>query len=822
MRRFRLLSFFIIVSALASVVILQLYPKIQPLSSIRQVFDRKKIAANARQMLHDLNLHTDDLKLRMTFHVNETLMRQAQNKFGVERSNQLIRERLPVYYWQMEWSGTEKTNSSRSQQAPVTPLAWRPGDVSIKMNLWGHLLAFDAQHSDSLNLPTVPKTVANQLANDFIAKYSAFKNLQLDTLVETTSHKEEKVTLNVQIPPQPPPAAESHPAGATSRDYQFSYSTLDSDLENKVKVTVNVNKDKISSFQVHYQLPDEIALSANDAIPTVIEGVMILAFIFLFILIGIKRFRAYEIGYQMAIFMAIIAALSYGIEISMITQTDMGWEIFFTLIFGPIFIGFALWIIWVVSESVGREVWKEKFISLDLLRNGHFLHSKIAENILRGISLGLLFLTAWLGLTFLTEKMFSLHVLPFEENNFLMGKHPALYILNKGITHNIFRAAVFLLFAGSLLKRRFSSGAWVLVVPAIIWGLSAQGHIEPWSVELLIDSLIGLLIMGSFLRYDFLTTFIALFTFKVWNSAAALFYMQSPEMLSSGKLIVFSMLAVVVYALVALFTKDHIRDFDTISPVFVRHITERQRLQGELAVAREVQMSFLPAQNPQMPGLEIASKCLPANEVGGDYFDFLTLGKNKLGVVVGDVSGKGTQAAFYMTLTKGFLKALAASFPSPAQLLIKINNLFYENVERGPFISMIYGLFDADAKTLTMARAGHNPLIIKRHQSQQAEYLNAAGIALGLEKGKIFAQSIKEQVVPFNSGDLFVFYTDGFTEAMNKNKEEFGEQRLLEKMPENSCGSAQEHLELMFAHVRKFMARAPQQDDMTMVLVKIT
>src|SRR5690606_4425591 len=145
------------------------------------------------------------------------------------------------------------------------------------------------------------------------------------------------------------------------------------------------------------------------------------------------------------------------------------------------------------------------------------------------------------------------------------------------------------------------------------------------------------------------------------------------------------------------------------TPAFAKNITERQRLQRELEIARDVQMSFLPKSTPDFSGLDIASQCIPAHEVGGDYYDFVKLDKNRLGIIIGDVSGKGTEAAFYMTLTKGFLKALSRSSDSPAAVLSNMNELFYENVERGTFISMIYGIFDIEKNALKLARAGHNP-----------------------------------------------------------------------------------------------------------------
>jgi serine phosphatase RsbU (regulator of sigma subunit) len=174
-----------------------------------------------------------------------------------------------------------------------------------------------------------------------------------------------------------------------------------------------------------------------------------------------------------------------------------------------------------------------------------------------------------------------------------------------------------------------------------------------------------------------------------------------------------------------------------------------------------------------------------------------------------------------MTLAKGFLKALSRTYHSPGETLSLMNNMFYENVNRGNFISMIYGIFDLDKKMLTLARAGHNPLIVKQSSSGEVKFVQPKGIALGLEKGEIFSKSILEEDLTFNSGDTFVFYTDGFTEAMNKNKEEYGEDRLSKTINDNILLSSEDLLKKIYSDVRSFIGKEKQHDDMTIVVVKI-
>ncbi|NLP08908.1 serine/threonine-protein phosphatase, partial [bacterium] len=187
---------------------------------------------------------------------------------------------------------------------------------------------------------------------------------------------------------------------------------------------------------------------------------------------------------------------------------------------------------------------------------------------------------------------------------------------------------------------------------------------------------------------------------------------------------------------------------------------------------------------------------------------------------VGDVSGKGISAAFYMTLTKGFLRSLTRTVDPPARVMSEINRLFWENVDRNHFISMIYGVFDMQARTLTFVRAGHNPILHLREQTCTA--LTPGGLALGLERGELFDRILEEKTVPLRPGDLFAFYTDGFTEARNHRQEEFGEERLAQLLMENDGASAEQLLSVFKKQMQAFIGHGLQHDDMTMVLVRIT
>jgi serine phosphatase RsbU (regulator of sigma subunit) len=287
------------------------------------------------------------------------------------------------------------------------------------------------------------------------------------------------------------------------------------------------------------------------------------------------------------------------------------------------------------------------------------------------------------------------------------------------------------------------------------------------------------------------------------------------ETISIGFLIFFAGIFLV-------YRKQSVIDFEHYVPEYVSRLAERERFLQELEIARNIQMKFLPQSPPSFSQLEIASICKPAMEIGGDYFDFISEGSDHLSVVIGDVSGKGVSAAFYMTMAKGILKTLSKKIKHPKQLLNEANEIFYENAPRNVFVSVIYGHFDMQNKTLTFARAGHNPVIVRKRISAKPELFIPKGLAIGLEKGKLFSDIIEEETIAIEPHDIFVFYTDGVTEAMNKKEEEFGEERLREIIDANANLSAQDLLNTIVKEVKQFTGKAHQHDDFTMVVVKVS
>lgn len=262
------------------------------------------------------------------------------------------------------------------------------------------------------------------------------------------------------------------------------------------------------------------------------------------------------------------------------------------------------------------------------------------------------------------------------------------------------------------------------------------------------------------------------------------------------------------------------REFVLVSLQDIKNELERERLSNELEIAHQVQTKLLPKSVPDVKGYSFAAICEPAKEVGGDYYDFIKLRKDKIGVVIGDVAGKGLPAAIYMTLTKGIFQSYSENNYSPKDVLIKINKLIYKIIESGSFVTMFYGIIDFSENKFTFARAGHEQPVYFNSNREEIKTLKTVGMALGLEQGHVFEEKIEEATVALNKGDKIVLYTDGFTEANNRLNEEYGKTRLLDFANENRALESSKFLELLHEDVKNFCHGADQFDDMTSIIIE--
>lgn len=242
-----------------------------------------------------------------------------------------------------------------------------------------------------------------------------------------------------------------------------------------------------------------------------------------------------------------------------------------------------------------------------------------------------------------------------------------------------------------------------------------------------------------------------------------------------------------------------------------------QLVQQELQLAHTIQARLLPQEAPAVPGYEIAGSSVPAQNVGGDYFDFIRWGQDRLAICLGDVSGKGIPAAVLMASVQATIRGQTLMEAPAAVCLSRSNELLYRSTDAGRFVTLFYGVLDLTSHRLHYSNAGHNPPILLSGGSDP-QLLTAGGPVLGV----LPAFDYEEAHVDIQPGDLLVTYSDGFTEAMDLTMEQFGEERFLETLQATRQESVQTMVDSMFAAVAKHCGKAPQSDDMTIVMVRRT
>ncbi len=248
---------------------------------------------------------------------------------------------------------------------------------------------------------------------------------------------------------------------------------------------------------------------------------------------------------------------------------------------------------------------------------------------------------------------------------------------------------------------------------------------------------------------------------------------------------------------------------------------DKERFEEELKVAHDAQMKLLPIKMPEVKNIQIDAICITANEVGGDYYDFFPLKQNRLGIVIGDVSGKGPSAAFYMAEIKGIIESFSTIYDSPKELLQKVNETVYSNVDRKTFISLIYAVLDPIHKTIVYGRAGHCPLLYYQSAKKTETFMQPPGIGLGLNEGEIFNKTLQEKRIKLKTGDVLLLFTDGVVEARNLANEEFQEQRLQESLNSLVDLSASEIKTGLVTAIDQFVGDQDRHDDLTFLVLKV-
>jgi sigma-B regulation protein RsbU (phosphoserine phosphatase) len=273
------------------------------------------------------------------------------------------------------------------------------------------------------------------------------------------------------------------------------------------------------------------------------------------------------------------------------------------------------------------------------------------------------------------------------------------------------------------------------------------------------------------------------------------------------------------------FTEENLKVLTTVASVasikieherLLEERLEKRRMEEELKVASEIQMRLQPVAPPKIEGWDMTAVSFPCREIGGDYYDFIPRKRdNHIVFAVGDVSGKGTGAALLMSSLHAAVRAQSQVRANVSEVMNEINQYIYENSPSNKFLTLLYGDLDAQTGQLLYSNGGHNtPLLLRRNG--QIEKLEQGGLPVGMMPGVKY----QEGTVAFEPGDVLVIYSDGITESVNDQDEEFGEERLVEVIRHNLNRSASGIRDRIDEALSRFVGTTAAVDDMTLMIIK--
>ncbi len=252
----------------------------------------------------------------------------------------------------------------------------------------------------------------------------------------------------------------------------------------------------------------------------------------------------------------------------------------------------------------------------------------------------------------------------------------------------------------------------------------------------------------------------------------------------------------------------------------LRVTVEQEVYREELKMAHDAQMRLLPKVMPRIKGFDLDAFCVTANEIGGDFYDVIEVSPDRLDIVIGDVSGKGASAAFYMAELKGVIQALAPHFTSPRKILMEVNTFLRKNFEANTFATMVYGIFIPSKRKIVLARAGHTPVALMKEG--KVVWIETRGLGLGLAPTEVSGSLIREKTFVMNHGETLFLFTDGLIEARDPENQEYGEKRLGDALLPLSGLSAQEILREIHQDMEQFSRGVARHDDVTIFILRVT
>ncbi len=780
--------------------------------SVDSKLDRSQAIEMSRKIAEKFGTHLSrDLMQNTVFKTDYVSMEYLGNRLGTAATNRLVRsDSIPLNGWRIAWFDPSKQTTDGTKLAVV-------------ITEGGKLSTFKLFVPDSVTGPDLSREEAMDIFK------GEWNRLALSRL---TGADLAGWRLN-----------ESHSIKKEHRqDWALTYLKDSTGVPGlKEELSVRLTGQGISFLDLSYYPPEQFRTGvASTASPfvfmTFLSWVVVFVLFAFGLILFLKRYNEGEAGIGSAMFVALLYYIAAGTGVvlsfpSIGSGTTIGtMNLFYVnvialalvlLLWFPLFalLSFSSW---GIGESSARAIWPDKLRTFDALSHFRIFNDGLGLSTLRGYAYGGIIL----GIYAVVHPIFHLSgsVGSFSGSITLLDSYfPAIAALSSGLAVGLFSETFYRFGVLSYFgKKRLAKGiavSAVLFIPSLFYPLPFGDYLA--LPRIIMSLALAAILIFLFLRHDFITAFVASSLVASAQGLIPIFASSNSFFAANSVLSVILLSIPVAVSLIGLWKKQAFELTVDLMPAHIRRISERERMARELEIAKNVQNNLLPRTTPSVPQMEFGGICIPALEVGGDYYDFVNMRDGLVGTAIADVSGKGLPAAIYMTLTKGALQASAEDHSSPRKVLSKINQIVYNSISRGTFISMIYAVIDTRSRKVKFARAGHNPLALFSSNSTSARLFTPNGLALGLDDGDKFDSTLEEMEITLLPGDALVFYTDGFTEAMDTEANEFGEERLIQLIESARHLPVREMLAKIDAGVRKFAGNAPQHDDMTMVVIKV-
>ena len=870
---------FFVVGLLAAVWFFIGYPSQDPRHIINLKSSKASIEKKAVSEFESLGYESSQYRIQTSFHANQKLLDSLQATMGREKMIDYFRNNevsnIEPFYWEVQFKKIAKDRQTFSMSSgsddEQSGSNQRDNAIKIRFRPEGEFLEFinpnDYLPYKIVNRPAIASafTAAKDSLISVLSQYSdsvLTQKLIIDVRhnwhPDSLSSRKEIRELSDRLHGRGPFLLSGQDVFEMATHYlsktgwQQSEFKRDSVQLGRIDgVNTAMARFKLANPKLNQQLFLNVKISATGGlldissvynphsqsgsslqdIASLIENALILLLCLAGLVIFFFRIRARAIDTKPALVVSILAGVMVSLIILMSLLPNMGpfsgssdWTETIGIMIGAGLGGAAaslgMFVFFSIGDSINRQHWGKKLAMYDYLRQGMVYNKPIGSMLVRSVILSFILAGVWtLTLWLFPHAYFDIrHVFQHER-----AAWPLLYTpLYSGWSSLIIIIGIFLVLGGqvyAMSKSRLTASAAMVIACVIV--IPVTGHYGPFWAESIIGGILGLFLTLIYIRWDFLTLLLSHFLFMGLTLTTSGWVVGG----SLDEYIFILFLGLIAFLMIIGFVAmSRGKDEKVLSdyvPEYVEELAQEERIKQELQIAREVQQSFLPLRTPEFDHLELAAICQPAYETGGDYYDFIQLDKDKVAVTIGDVSGKGIQAAFYMTFIKGILHSLCRESESPAEILKKTNRLFCDNAPRGIFISLIYGIIDLKNGIFHFARAGHNPILKMNTRGEVVEELQPKGIGIGLTKSEVFDKNIEEVKLEFSDDDVLVLYTDGIVEALNENHTSYGTHRLNNLLKKNKDMSAPEILQELSRDVSTYIGEAKQHDDMTMMIIKL-